>query len=57
MIEYKDKRKVVDDLKDSLQKMITEYSMITEQGTINYFSFEFSFNVSTSNQFKGLKLL
>jgi len=32
MMEYKDKRKVVDDLKDSLQKMITEYSMITEQG-------------------------
>ena len=32
MMEYKDKRKAVDDLKDSLQKLITEYSKLTESG-------------------------
>ena len=32
MIEYKDKRKIVDDLKDTLQGMITEYSKLTEAG-------------------------
>ena len=32
MIEYKEKRKVVDDLKDALQNMITEYTKLTEAG-------------------------
>ncbi|XP_065069863.1 kinesin-II 85 kDa subunit-like [Rhopilema esculentum] len=32
MIDYKEKRKVVDDLKDVLQNMITEYSKLTEIG-------------------------
>ena len=32
MIEYKEKRKIVDDLKESLQAMITDFSKLTEQG-------------------------
>ena len=32
MIDYKEKRKVVDDLKDVLQNMITDYSKLTEAG-------------------------
>lgn len=32
MIEYKDERKMVDELKDKLQKLITEYSKLTETG-------------------------
>ena len=34
MIEYKEKRKIVDDLKDSLQKMIMEYTKLTEAGNV-----------------------
>lgn len=32
MIDYKEKRRVVDELKDVLQNMITEYSKLTESG-------------------------
>ena len=32
MIEYKERRKVVDEMKDELQNKITEYSKIVETG-------------------------
>lgn len=35
MIDYKEKRKTVDDLKDMLQGMITEYTKLTEAGKGN----------------------
>lgn len=35
MIDYKEKRKIVDDLKDTLQTMITDYSKLTEMGKGN----------------------
>ena len=36
MLEYKDKRKVVDDLKEALQKEIMEYTKLTEAGWYFY---------------------
>ena len=35
MLEYKDKRAAVDELKDKLQLDITEYTKLTEQGKGN----------------------
>ena len=32
MLEYKDKRKIVDDLKEALQREIMEYTKLTEAG-------------------------
>ena len=35
MLEYKDKRTAVDELKDKLQAKITDYTKLTEQGKAN----------------------
>jgi len=32
MLDYKDKRKIVDDLKEHLQEKIMEYTKLTEAG-------------------------
>ena len=34
MLEYKDKRKIVDDLKETLQREIMEYTKLTEAGKL-----------------------
>ena len=33
MIEYKERRRIVDEMKDELQLKITEYSKLVESGT------------------------
>lgn len=38
MIEYKERRRIVDEMKDELQNKITEYSKLVESGVFSLYN-------------------
>ena len=38
MIEYKERRRIVDEMKDELQNKITEYSKLVESGVFSFYN-------------------